>query len=202
MQLQSNPSCLYMKALVFYQFPCLDASFYYSILSPLKSVVSGKTIKVLQKNQVSLINRLRIHGCEMEFPEGSWSVAVEIGGLNCDPKKEKMLVSVRTGITAIRRALKEVNAEPAEKSIRMVVLWTGGCDMEFPKGSWSGSKEIGGLNSDKSGIACSFRPGVRGIRWVLEEVDAEPIGRLFWTVVGPVPTLDAFQTRSSKAKSS
>ncbi|KAF7132829.1 hypothetical protein RHSIM_Rhsim09G0019900 [Rhododendron simsii] len=64
------------------------------------------------------------------------------------------------------------------------VLWTGGCDMEFPKGSWSGSKEIGGLNSDKSGITSSFRPQVRGIRWALEEVDAEPIGRLFWTVVG------------------
>ncbi|KAF7132311.1 hypothetical protein RHSIM_Rhsim09G0019100 [Rhododendron simsii] len=41
------------------------------------------------------------------------------------------------------------------------VLWTGGCDMEVPKGSWSGSKEIGGLNCDKSGIACSFRPGVK-----------------------------------------
>ncbi|KAG5544248.1 hypothetical protein RHGRI_016862 [Rhododendron griersonianum] len=33
------------QALVFYQFPCLDASFYYSILSPLKSVVSGKFFK-------------------------------------------------------------------------------------------------------------------------------------------------------------
>ncbi|KAF7132181.1 hypothetical protein RHSIM_Rhsim09G0019200 [Rhododendron simsii] len=65
------------------------------------------------------VHRLRIHGCEMEFLEGSWSVAVEIGGLNRDPKKEKMLVSVQTGITAIRRALKEVDAEPAEKSIRM-----------------------------------------------------------------------------------
>ncbi|KAG5530650.1 hypothetical protein RHGRI_025572 [Rhododendron griersonianum] len=32
------------------------------------------------------------------------------------------------------------------------VLWTAGCDMEFPKGSWSGSKEIGGLNSAKSGL--------------------------------------------------
>ncbi|KAG5516697.1 hypothetical protein RHGRI_007418 [Rhododendron griersonianum] len=31
----------------------------------------------------------------MEFPEGSWSVAVEIGGLNRDPKKEKMLARER-----------------------------------------------------------------------------------------------------------
>ncbi|KAG5563938.1 hypothetical protein RHGRI_000204 [Rhododendron griersonianum] len=75
------------RALVFYQFPCLDASFYYSILSPLKSVVSGKFFKRIKS--LSLI--------------GSWSVAVEIGGLNRDPKKEKMLVSVRTGITVIRR---------------------------------------------------------------------------------------------------
>ncbi|KAG5530653.1 hypothetical protein RHGRI_025575 [Rhododendron griersonianum] len=118
---------------VFYQFQCLDASFYYPILSPLKRVASGKSIKDLQ--------RIRF----LSFTVLSFNYLVS---LMCF-----------TGLQ---------------------VLWTGGCDME-----------IGGLNSDKSGIACSFRPGVRGIRWALEEVDAEPIGRLFWTVVGPVPTLDA-----------
>ncbi|KAG5529848.1 hypothetical protein RHGRI_013017 [Rhododendron griersonianum] len=44
------------QALVFYQFPCLDASFYYSILSPLKSVVSGKFFKRIKFLSLTGIN--------------------------------------------------------------------------------------------------------------------------------------------------
>ncbi|KAF7115922.1 hypothetical protein RHSIM_RhsimUnG0045100 [Rhododendron simsii] len=36
-------------ALVSYYLSCLDTSFYYPILSPLKSVVSGKTTEDLQR---------------------------------------------------------------------------------------------------------------------------------------------------------
>ncbi|KAG5530887.1 hypothetical protein RHGRI_025739 [Rhododendron griersonianum] len=82
------------------------------------------------------------------------------------------------------------------------VLWTDECEMEFPKGPWSVAKEIGGLNSyqenEKSEFACSSRPGVTGVRWALEEVDAEPTGRLFLTVVGPVLMLDACSVLSGQ----
>ncbi|KAG5530667.1 hypothetical protein RHGRI_025585 [Rhododendron griersonianum] len=39
--------------------------------------------------------------------------------------------------------------EGASLVIIASALWTDGCKMEFPKGSWSVAKEIRGLNSDQ-----------------------------------------------------
>ncbi|KAI8537426.1 hypothetical protein RHMOL_Rhmol09G0023000 [Rhododendron molle] len=76
------PCHVQSMAPVFYQFPCLDASFYYPILSPLKRVASGKSVKDLQSISFSHLQVLWTGGCAMEFPKGSWSGSKEIGGLN------------------------------------------------------------------------------------------------------------------------
>ncbi|KAG5530591.1 hypothetical protein RHGRI_025524 [Rhododendron griersonianum] len=92
-------------ALVSYHLLCLDTSFYYPMLSPLKSVV------------------MWTDGCEMEFTKDSWSVAEDIGGWNSDQKRENVgICMLRLDDNhAVRRALNEFYAEPAEKSIQTVV---------------------------------------------------------------------------------
>ncbi|KAG5516696.1 hypothetical protein RHGRI_001205 [Rhododendron griersonianum] len=70
------------QALVFYQFPCLDASFYYSILSPLKSVVSGKFFKRIKFLSLTGINFNVFHGfAGCESMDAKWSFRKALGVL-------------------------------------------------------------------------------------------------------------------------